>query len=83
MGPDVYGASMVVLTDEEYAGVVNRAKSIFLYTKVVYEDIFNVGLARESEFCFKIACSGTEMKPNGKLGPRWDITQTGPQNSAT
>jgi hypothetical protein len=78
----VFGTPVRYLNDQETARLRNREVRVFLYSLVLYNDIFSP-VIRRSETCVEIIHHGRIVPPNGVEQDNITYRAWGPQNTAT
>ena len=71
------------LNADEIKDVSDRELRAFMYIRIDYEDIFNQGINRCTEMCAEVVCTAFRLDDNDVEVPVFELTATGPQNTAT
>lgn len=72
------------VSGKAYGGTYPTKDSPLLYSHARYFDIFNKQGLRESEACFAVQVTGTQLNSvTGKEEPIFEYHRVGPQNRAT
>lgn len=68
------------IADKEMEDVRNKRKRLVFYSKVTYNDVFNLNIARVSEATFEVNFNGYQKLESGQSVPVFLSTCVGPNN---